>query len=136
MQNQSFVLDTENLVRAGKVPLIISGALGITWLLRIYLGYLGSPAITFLEAFAGAMYMKTILDSGKKPLLFNAGINGAILGGVALVVYVIVSWISGSIVAKEWSFDVVSLIFNALEGAFVGLLGSLAWFSYKTHANN
>jgi len=136
MQNQSFVLDTENLVRAGKVPLIISGALGITWLLRIYLGYLYSPALTFLEAFAGAMYMKTILDSGKRPLLLNAGFNGAILGGVAIVTYVIVSWLSGSIVAQEWSFDILSLIVNAIEGAFVGLLGSLAWFSYKTHANN
>ena len=136
MQNRSFVLDTENLASAAKIPLIISVALGLTWLFRIYLGYLYSPALTFLEAFAGAMYMKSIMDSGKKPLLINAGLNGAVLGGLAILVYRVISWITGSIVDHEWSLDFLSFVFSALEGGFVGFLGALAWFTYKAHAND
>jgi hypothetical protein len=136
MQNNSFILDTEHLTRAARTPLIISVALGLTWLFRIYLGYLYSPALTFLEAFAGAMYMKSIMDSGKKPLLINAGLNGAVLGGLTILVYAIISWITGSIVAKEWSLDFLSIIFTTLEGGFVGFLGALAWYAYKTHTNN
>ena len=135
MQNQSFVLDTENLIKAGKIPLIVSAVLGITWLLRIYLGYLYSPALTFLEAYAGAMYMKTLLDAGKTPFLKNAGFNGAVLGGAAILVYMLISWLTGSLVDREWSFDVVGLLFSVLEGAFVGLLGAYAWFTFKTHIN-
>lgn len=136
MQNNSFVLDTENLTRAARTPLIISVALGLTWLFRIYLGYLYSPTLTFLEAFAGAMYMKSIMDSGKKPLLINAGLNGAVLGGVVILVYSVISWITSSIVSQEWSLDFLSLVFRTLEGAFIGFLGALAWFAYKTHTNN
>lgn len=135
MQNQSFVLDTETMIKAGKIPLIISGALGLTFLLKIYLGYLYSPALTFLEAFAGAMYMKSLMDSGKTPFLTNAGLNGAVLGGMTIIVYWLISWLSGSIVSQEWSLDALGLIFSTLEGAFIGLLGALAWFAYKTNIN-
>ena len=136
MQNNSFVLDRENLASAAKTPLIISVALGLTWLFRIYLGYLYSPTLTFLEAFAGAMYMKSIMNSGKTPLLINAGLNGAVLGGLTILVYEIISWITGSIVSHEWSLDFLSIVFGALEGGFVGFLGALAWFAYKTHTDN
>jgi len=135
MENKGFVLDTENLVRAGRIPVIIGIALGLTWLLHIYLGYLYSPVLTVLEAVAGGLYMKIILDSGKRPLLINAGFNGAILGAVFIAVYLIVSWISGSIASKDWSFNMVALIIDSIEGAFIGLLGALSWYAYKTNLN-
>jgi len=135
MENQSFILDTENLVRAGKIPVIASVILGLTYLFHIYLGYLYSPTTIFLEAFAGAMYMKSILDSSKTTFLTNIGLNGAILGGVTIMVYWLISWLSGSIISQEWSFDLLSLIFKTLEGSFVGLLGTLAWLAYKSNIN-
>jgi hypothetical protein len=135
MNSQSFEFDLENLIKAGKIPLIVSVALGLTWLLKIYLSYLYSPAITFLAAFAGAVYMKTLMDSGKTPLLTNAGLNSAILGGVMLLVYGLISEIASSIVTQSWSLDFLYLIFSVLEGAFVGLLGALAWYAYKTNIN-
>ena len=79
--------------------------------------------------------MKIILDSGKRPLLINAGFNGAILGAVFIAVYLIVSWISGSIASKDWSFNMVALIIDSIEGAFIGLLGALSWYAYKTNLN-
>lgn len=132
MKKQPFVFDTENLVRSGKMPIIIAVVLGLTWLLRIYLGYLYSPLLTFLQAFAGGLYMKTILDTGKKPLLLNAGFNGAVLGAGSIIVYILVSWLVGGISNQGWRLDVMSLIINALEGAFLGLMGALSWFAYKT----
>ena len=136
MQNQSFVLDTQNLTRAAKIPLIISAALGLTWLFGIYLGYLYSATLTFLEALAGAMYMKSIIDSGKKPFLINAGLNGAVLAASAILVYRIISWLTTGIADQDWSLDFLSFVFSALEAGFIGFLGALAWLAYKTHTNN
>jgi hypothetical protein len=135
MQKQLFILDAENLVSAAKIPLIISVALGLTWLFKVDLGYWYSPVLTFLEAFAGAMYMKSLMNSGKKPLLINAGLNGAILGGISILIYRIISFITFSILAQNWNFDFLSFVFSALVGGFIGFLGALAWFAYKTYAN-
>ena len=135
MNNQPFVLDKENLVRTGNIPVIAAAVLGATWLLRIYLGYLYSPFLTFLQVFAGGVYMKSILDSGEKPALINAGLNGAVSGAVTITVYILVSWMAQGISNGIYSLDVLSLIINALEGAFLGFLGALSWFAYKTNIN-
>jgi hypothetical protein len=135
MSNDSFVLDKENLLKACKIPLIVSVVLGLTFLLKIYLGYLYGLAVTVLAAYAGAAYMKSVMDSGKIPLITNAGLNGAILGGVAILTYGLVSQISSSIISQDWSINLMSLLFSSLEGAFIGLLGALAWYTYKINTN-
>ena len=133
MQNKSFAIDTENLLKAGKIPLIASAALGLTWLIKIPLGYFYGPALYFLEAFAGAMYMESILKSDREFHLINAGLNGAILAGVVVLIYRTLSWINTAMVAPDVAFNIVWFILSILEGAFVGFLGALAWYGYKTY---
>lgn len=137
MKNTPLSVDTNTLTIAMVKPLIAAIVLGMTSLFHIYLGFFLAPAITLLQAGAGAIYMKTLLDTGKRPLLLNAAFNGAILGGGVTFVYRVVTWLSSSIAQKDWSsLHFNSLTFVVLEGAFIAFLGALAWFSYKTHIDD
>lgn len=131
MQKTPFVFDKENLVKAGKYPIIIAAAIGLTWVFKIYLWYFYGAAIVFLEAYAGAMYMKSVMLSDKRQSLINEGLNGAILGGAVAIVYLLLFWVAKSTQDAYWSLDGSQLLFSAVEGAFIGFLGTLAWSAYK-----
>jgi hypothetical protein len=136
MKQNSFVMDTENFAIAIKTPIIISVVLGLASLFSISLGYFSFPVLTLLMAFTGATYMKLLMDTGKKPLLINAGLNAAILSGTTMLVYVTISFIASSIAYRNWDFNFLSLIFSGFDGGITGFLGALAWYAYNTQTNN
>lgn len=131
MQNKQNVLDFENMVRAAKYPLIAVGALILFVILRVSLGYLFGIVYILLEAFAGGIYMNTIIHNGKFTSLINAGINGGIMSAAVILIYEIISWIVLSIIYKSWSFDFLALLTTLIEAALVGFMGAISWYSLK-----
>ena len=53
-----------------------------------------------------------------------------------ILAYRIVVWISANIAGSEYVLNILSLIFGTFEGAFISVLGALAWYAYKTYPNS
>lgn len=131
-----FKIDTQNLIKAGTIPVIAAAIGGALWLLGFLGGILG---ILFwvVAAFAGYWYVNLVLKSGAKPTIVEVAIHGAILGAVVGVVYAVVSWIAISIrfsglfgLGLGWGFgDVIS---SLVQGGIGGAIGAAGWYAYKS----
>jgi hypothetical protein len=129
-----FKLDTQNLIKAGTIPVIAAAIAGALWLLGFLGGLLG---ILFwvVAAFAGYWYVNLVLKSGAKPSIIEVAIHGAILGAVVGLVYALIAWIAISIrftglFGLGWGLgDVIGEVF---QGALGGAIGAAAWYAYKT----
>ena len=130
-----FKIDTQNLIKAGTIPVIAAAIGGALWLLGFLGGILG---ILFyaLALFAGYWYVNLVLKSGAKPSILEVAINGAILGAVVGVVYSIVALIAINIrfggLLGFVGFGFGDVIGDLIQGAIAGAIGAGGWFAYKS----
>ncbi len=131
-----FKIDTQNLIKAGTIPVIAAAIGGALWLLGFLGGILG---ILFwvVAAFAGYWYVNLILKSGAKPSIVEVAINGAILGAVVGLVYGLVSLIAISIrfsglFGFGFSIGIGDVIGDFVQGGIGGAIGAAGWYAYKS----
>jgi hypothetical protein len=129
-------IDTANLIKAGKIPVIAAAIAGALWLLGFLGGLLG---ILFwvVAAFAGYWYVNLILKSGAKPPIVEVAINGAILGAVVGLIYAIIAWIAISIrfsglFGFGFAWGLGDVISELIQGGIGGAIGAAGWYAYKS----
>ncbi len=131
-------IDTQNLIKAGTIPVIVAAVGGILWILGFLGGILG---ILFwaIALFAGYWYVNLILKSGAKPTILEVAINGAILGAVVGLVYGICSFIGQSITpcvsvfgVNTYCSNIFNIIRELISGGIGGAIGAAAWYAYKS----
>ncbi len=129
-----FKIDTQNLIKAGTIPVIAAAVAGLLWIFGL-LGALLSIIFVVISAFAGYWYVNLILKSGAKPTIIDVAINGAILGAVTALVYTIAAgigisiWLGGFYV---FGGPYHSLLGDVVQGAIGGAVGAAGWFAYKS----
>jgi len=135
-----FRIDTANLVKAGTIPIIAAVIAGLIWISGINnpISIVAIVTIMMIFAFAGYRYANQILMSGRKSILVEVAINGAILGIVISLVYGIVASICIS-VATNGYYGVFNgllgsggLILTGLVGAIAGAVSACGWYKYKS----
>jgi hypothetical protein len=129
-------VDKTNLLKAGKIPVIVAAIGGALWLVGSPGGFVG-VLFWFIAVFAGYWYADRALKSGAKPAIVDVIVNGAILGAAVGLVYAVVGWIALSIrfsgfagLAFRWG--VGSIVRVVLESGLAGAVGAAGWFAYKT----
>jgi hypothetical protein len=135
MKNQKFSLDLQTIIKALPIPGIIALVLAIANWIDFDLGVFFTLLITFMEAFAGANFIRTLIASGKSYQLVNAGINAGILAGLTMWIFRIFNYFFLSIRYSDWSLSVGWTIAYVLEAAFIGFLAALAWTAYQREKN-
>lgn len=130
-----FKIDTQNLIKAGTIPVIAAAIGGALWLLGFLGGLLG---ILFwaLALFAGYWYVNLVLKSGAKPTIVEVAINGAILGAVVALVYSVVTVIAVNIrfggLLGGLGLGFGSILGDVVQGAIAAAVGAAGWFAYKS----
>ncbi|HTP09222.1 MAG TPA: hypothetical protein VMP08_13290 [Anaerolineae bacterium] len=129
-------IDTQNLIKAGTIPVILAAIGGALWLLGFLGGLLG---ILFwaVALFAGYWYVNLILKSGAKPSIVEVAINGAILGAVVGLVYAIIAFIAfnirfGGLFGLGIGFGFGEVISTFIQGAIAGAIAAAGWYAYKS----
>ncbi len=132
-----FKIDTQNLIKAGTIPVVVAAVGGLLWILGFLGGLLG---IVFwaIALFGGYWYVNLVLKSGAKPTLAEVAINGAILGAAIGVAYGVGEFI-GQLISGCSVFGIriecanFFYIFRELiSGAIGGAIGAGGWYAYKS----
>lgn len=131
MENQKFSLDLQNILKAILIPGIIAFILAIANLIDFDLGVFFTLLLTFMTAFAGANFIRTLTAAGKSFQLVNAGINGGIVAGLTMLIFRVFNYFFLSIRYSDWSTSIGWTVAYVLEAAFVGFLAALAWVAYQ-----
>ena len=131
MNIQNFTVDIENIKKAIITPALISAVLVFTKLIEFDLGYIILLILTFIPAFAGVNYMRHLSTSGKNYLLLIAGLNGSIVGGLAMFTYRLLNWLLLSIKYGDWSSSIGGALVSIIEAVFISFLAALAWHAYQ-----
>lgn len=129
-----FKIDTQNLIKAGTIPVIVAAIAGALWLLGFLGGLLGI-VFWIVALFAGYWYVNLILSSGAKSSIVEVAINAAILGAVVALVYSVVTVIAvnirfGGLIGFSFGFG--SIVGDVIQGAIAAAIGAGAWYAYKT----
>jgi hypothetical protein len=131
MDGQRFTLDLENIIKAIIIPAVIAAVLAVANWIDFDLGVFFTLLLTGMSAFSGAYYLRSLNMSGKTYQLVNAGLNGGIVAGLAMVIFRLLNWFLLSIRYSDWSTSIGWTIAYVIEAAFIGLIGALAWQAYQ-----
>lgn len=134
-----FKIDTQNLIKAGTIPVVAAAVAGLIWILGFnFITALIALVAIVIFAFAGYWYVNLVLKSGAKPTIVEVAINGAILGAVISLVYGIAAGIGISI-ATSGFYGVLGsapgsggIIGTIIQGAIAGAVGAAGWYAYKS----
>lgn len=131
MDGQRFTLDIENIIKAIIIPAVIAAVLAVANWIDFDPGVFFTLLLTGMSAFSGAYYLRSLNLSGKSYQLLNAGLNGGIVAGLAMVIFRLLNWFLLSIRYSDWSISIGWTIAYVIEAAFIGFIGALAWHAYQ-----
>ena len=132
LSSLSFSFDKPNLLKAAPIPLIVVVVWSLLVALGLNLGVLTGIVTLLVWIFCGAWYVRTVLQSGSQPGVFNLALNGALLGIVVSVVDDLVSWIGRNLRFGGVTLDLISMLIGLIYVALIVGMATVTWYAYQT----